>query len=327
MSTEERVHTALTFAWKAATDVGKLRSVNEDSYLAAPGMWVIADGMGGHSAGKLASETSIRVFADRAADVPLGLDQVPELLDTANREIRKIREDEGYDVVGTTLCGVVLVDNGGEESLLLFNVGDSRCYETVDGSGMVQRTVDHSYVQELVDRGEITAEDARLHPNRNVVSRAIGLEDSVAADYWILPRHPQSRLLLCSDGLTGEVEDRVIESVLETAESPIEAADTLMGEIAGTPARDNATLIVLDIAWTDEPAPLDDPGDPPEITVERPKPEAAQAETDSSSDVSPEDDGIIDAVPGRRTVDSVKSPSNGPLVDRVPSDIRHKDGE
>lgn len=301
--------------WSAATDVGKKRAVNEDSHLAADGMWVIADGMGGHAAGKLASETAIQAFADRAGDIPLELSEVPELLDVANQRVRAVGRENGHEVMGTTISGVVLVDNGGEDALLLFNVGDSRCYEVDETEGLVQRTVDHSYVQELVDRGEISADEARTHPDRNVVSRAVGLEDAISADFWILPQSASSRFLLCSDGLTNELDETFIADILLDEDDPQAASALLMESVAETPARDNTTLIVLDASWV--AAEQDDTSDDGlGTTVERNLEQGNVSEPDPLSTAD-----LIDSVPGRVAEPDARVESSELVVDGVPADL------
>jgi protein phosphatase len=271
--------------------------------------------MGGHSAGKLASETAVQVFADRAGEIPFELSDVPELLQAANDRIREIGRDEGYEVIGTTLSGIVLVDNGGEDTLLLFNVGDSRCYEVNNGGDLVQLTVDHSYVQELIDRGDISEDEARTHPDRNVVSRAVGLEDTVLADFWLLPRAGASRFLLCSDGLTNELDESYIAATLQTEPDPGDVSALLMNSVAETPARDNTTLIVLDTKWFD--AEGDEADDDLGTTVE-PK---------FLADVKPEPAAeLIDSVPGGVVGTDGKFEPSEPVVDGIPSDLHSGEG-
>lgn len=316
---DERLERAdLRIVWSALSHVGKVRDVNEDSFLATAGMWVVADGMGGHSAGRAASEIVIDTCMERTGGEPLSLEDVPSMLDSANQKVRKRSLADGHETMGATVCGVALVDNGGEDALLAFNVGDSRCYALDPVGSLTQLTTDHSYVQELVDRGEIRPEDARTHPNKNVVSRAIGIEESVSADFLLLPKDPACRLLLCSDGVSGELGDDAIAVILREASTPAEASVNLLAEVLSGPARDNATVVVLDVVWTGVDSISASKTDDGETTIPR-------------SGHQPDDDGagtesdipqlsVIDQVPGFVAPDAV-SRSIGPLVDRVPGHL------
>ena len=314
----------LLIEWGAVTHVGKVRAVNEDSFLATPGMWVVADGMGGHSAGRAASEIMINAAAECADGEPLTLADVPSVLERANQVVRQRALAEGYETMGTTVCGVALVDNGGEDALLVFNVGDSRCYEVVADGDLVQLTTDHSYVQELVERGKIAPEEARSHPNRNVVSRAIGIEDTVAADFIVLPRRSASRLLLCSDGVSGELTDEQIAEILVNADTPADASELLLKEVMSGQARDNATAVVLDISWTmSDPTP-DGNGVGDQTTIpkaKRPSPGAPQSDGPGEASAV-----IIDEVPGFIAPEA-DTRTTEQLVDRVPGVVPTEEDE
>jgi len=236
----------IAYRWAAATDVGKRRQVNEDSYGAFDGLFVVADGMGGHAAGDVASKLAVAVVERYADLVPLSLEQVSELVAEANGVVRNHALTDGPDGMGTTMVGVAAIDNAGEPGLAVFNVGDSRCYELVDGVAR-RVTTDHSLVQELVDAGTISEGEAETHPERNVVTRAIGIEDKVAADFVVLDPTRVTRLLLCSDGVSGELRSDELSNILGTDGSPDAVAEMMIGDVLQRAARDNATVIVIDV--------------------------------------------------------------------------------
>lgn len=232
--------------WGGVTHVGKVRRLNEDAMLAAPGVFVVADGMGGHAAGDEASRLVIAAFAAIATGDALALSVIADVIDDANERVRDYAGEHGHDGMGSTVVGALLIDNAGEDSLVVFNVGDARCYVLIDDE-LTQLTSDHSLVQEMVDQGELAPGQARSHPQRNVVTRAIGIEPSVSADFVVAPSVGWMRLLLCSDGVHGELPDERISAVLRSAESPQAAAQTLIDAVLEGRAADNATAMVVDI--------------------------------------------------------------------------------
>lgn len=239
--------TPLTVA--SATDTGRRRSVNEDSLLASPPLFVIADGMGGHEAGDVASTAVVEAFTallDRGA---LTVDAVTACIDDAKRSVGAKGEDTGR-VLGTTLIGAAVTVEGGADYWLIFNIGDSRAYRYARGC-LTQISVDHSVVQELLDAGSIDGEEARTHPDRNVITRSIGAGGG-DVDYWLLPVEPGERLLLCSDGLTSEVPDSRIAGLLERAADPATAARTLLDAALEAGGRDNVSVIVIDVPGATE---------------------------------------------------------------------------
>ncbi len=230
----------------AATHVGKIRKVNEDGFGIAPGAYVVADGMGGHKSGDVASSLALEAVRDLVAGGIPSVALLTAVVDDANAHVRDHAASEGRIGMGSTLVGALVVRNSDALSVAVVNVGDSRCY-TLVGGHFRQVTTDHSLVQEMVERGELTTEQARTHPDRNVVTRAIGIDESVAGDFVILPELPVSRLLLCSDGVHGELSDEAISSVLNYFEDPQEAADAVIARVLESPARDNATAVVVDV--------------------------------------------------------------------------------
>jgi protein phosphatase len=227
------------------TDRGLRRELNEDSFIASDPVFAVADGMGGHEAGEIASGICVRVLAgmpqlatgERTATAAV----VQQYLMTADERIREATGSRA----GTTLTGAVVVEQMGLPYWLVMNIGDSRTYRLSQG-GFSQVTVDHSEVQELVDAGEITPEQATVHPRRHVVTRALGTGDETEADYWLLPVEEGDRILICSDGLNAELTDEHIFRILSTVGHPQDAVDALIQSALRSGGRDNVTVIVVD---------------------------------------------------------------------------------
>lgn len=232
-------------AYGFGTDRGLRRELNEDSFIALEPVFAVADGMGGHEAGEVASSICVRtlgassIIGSRTPHFTAG--DLEELIREADQ---RIRSDAGGHA-GTTLTGVVLVEESGAPYWLFFNVGDSRTYRLSNGT-FGQISVDHSEVQELVDIGRITEEQARTHPRRHVVTRALGTGDDAEADVWLMPVEEGDRILLCSDGLSGEITDEGICTVLSTVHDPQEACDELIAATLRSGARDNVTVVIID---------------------------------------------------------------------------------
>lgn len=235
---------SLGLLWGAATHQGARRKLNEDSYLARGSVFFVADGMGGHDAGEVASAAAVEVLAPLGGAEVVGVQDVRCRVRAAHDAVRAIETAPGRGA-GTTLAGVALTDQGGEPYWLVVNVGDSRTYRSADGV-LEQVSVDHSEVQELVDAGRITAEQALTHPRRHVVTRALGAPDDPEPDFWFLPVHAGDRMLVCSDGLTAELSDRRVAEVLMVEPDPQSAAERLVGEALAAGGRDNITVIVVD---------------------------------------------------------------------------------
>ena len=229
-----------------ASDRGLRRDQNEDSLIAADPVFAVADGMGGHEAGEVASSICVRTLGE-AAFVGQHLPEVgaPELQALIRAADEGIREATGGRA-GTTLTGAVLVRESGVPHWLVFNVGDSRTYR-LTGGVLQQITVDHSEVQELVDLGQITPDEALIHPRRHVVTRALGTGSDTEADYWLIPVEPGDRLLVCSDGLTGEVSDGQLEQILSSVANPQDACASMVLAALRSGGRDNITVLVVDV--------------------------------------------------------------------------------
>jgi len=239
----------IRFSHGAATSVGRVRQVNEDSYLAVPPLFVVADGMGGHGSGDLASRIAIEEMSACVALRPLFAEAVLTALQHANQHII---ERDAASKMGTTVTGLAALETAGGDHLMVFNIGDSRVYRLA-GNRLEQLTVDHSEVQELVLAGVITREQARTHPRRNVITRALGSDSGLLPDHWLLPAVGGDRYLVCSDGLFSELPDEVILPLL-AAGSPQQAAESLVAAANDAGGRDNVTVVVVDIDADDDGA-------------------------------------------------------------------------
>lgn len=236
----------------ASSLVGQVRSANEDSYLVTDELVAVADGMGGHRAGEVASAETVEVL--RAAGGSRSVEDLVAAVHRANRSINeRAAEDDELRGMGTTVCVVGLVRYDDEDELAVLNVGDSRVYLFAAGE-LTRMTEDHSLVETLVREGRISAEEAEHHPQRNVITRALGVEALVVVDAWLLRPCDGDRLLLCSDGLFGEVgESRIAEILAEDAEPEV-VARRLAAEADASGGRDNITTVVVDVTATGSPA-------------------------------------------------------------------------
>ena len=235
----------LVFA--AATDVGRMRKNNEDSYLSSKPVAAVADGMGGHSAGEVASAIAIEELAALGRRGPWAnetdaTDDLKQAILRANRRIREMAaSDRKLNGMGTTL--VALLEDG--DMVHVANIGDSRGYLLRQGE-LSQVTVDHSLVQELVDDGRLSPEDAERHPQRSVITRALGIDPEVEFDLFTYKLQVGDRLLLCSDGLSDVVEPAQIRKVLLRVRSAQRAARELVTVANDQGGPDNITVIVVD---------------------------------------------------------------------------------
>jgi serine/threonine protein phosphatase PrpC len=232
----------------SATDVGRRRRRNEDCVLAEGSVFVVADGMGGHAAGDVASRLVVDAFRELALRDDLRAADVLAALRTANADMlqssAKHPEQSG---MGTTASGIVVVQAGGQPHWAVFNVGDSRVYRYLDGE-LHQVSVDHSEVQELLDAGLLRPDEAMGYPRRNVVTRSLGHDPMPQVDLWVVPQHPGERFVVCSDGLTDEVGDDVIAEVVRAEDGPQRTAERLVEAALDAGGRDNVTAIVVALA-------------------------------------------------------------------------------
>lgn len=241
--------TSVTLAWAAHTDTGHRREVNEDSLLSQPPVFAVADGMGGHSAGDVASAAVVTRLAGLAGNADLNAESIDLSLSLAVEDMAAGAgvTDHG---TGTTVTGAALASISGLPRWIIFNIGDSRVYQLTSGV-LEQLTTDHSVVQELVDAGSITREEADVHPHGNVITRAVGFHEPPVPDYRILPVQPGMRILVCSDGLTKELTAYGIRHYLMSNPGAEDAATALVTAALDNGGRDNVTVIVLDVLAVD----------------------------------------------------------------------------
>ena len=234
------------------TDKGLVRANNQDTYRTEMtedglGLIVLCDGMGGARAGNIASERAAERFMEtiRTAD-PAKADTdtlsqiVEQAVEQANTEVFELSQSSpSYNGMGTTLVGGICVD----DRIVLANVGDSRAY-VIDGENIAQMTEDHSLVAEMIRTGRLTPEDARHYPGRNLITRAVGVEDRVQADFYEITLHEGQTLMLCSDGLSGMITDAHIAGILSHAASKEEACERLIEEACKAGGSDNITVVL-----------------------------------------------------------------------------------
>lgn len=235
----------VTLSWGIATDIGNKRAHNEDSVIAERIVFAVADGMGGHSAGDVASNAVVTRLAEVAGDGFMNAESVMTALMGATIDISHALDERGVGS-GTTATGVAMTMHSGHPYWVVFNVGDSRVY-FFERNVLTQMTVDHSVVQELVSAGLITEEDAEHHPDSNVVTRAVGFNAPPEPDFWLIPVTSGSRILICSDGLTREVDHRRLRLHLAAGLNSEETAQALIDAALAEGGRDNVTAIVIDV--------------------------------------------------------------------------------
>ena len=231
-----------TLVWGARSDVGLIREHNEDSFLVQAPLFCVSDGMGGHAAGEVASAITVKTISQvaphTADDVALG-----GAIEQANLAvIEGSRSGVGKPGMGCTATAVIIDKN----IMAVAHVGDSRAYVLHAGK-LVRVTHDHSYVEELVDAGEITADEARVHPDRSMITRALGSDPNMYADHFLIEVGEGDRIILCSDGLSSMVTDSMIETIAVSCATPQQAADNLVAEALTQGGHDNVTVIVVDI--------------------------------------------------------------------------------
>lgn len=233
--------------YAAVTHRGTVKSVNEDSVLAESPVFVVADGISGCERGELASGLVTQLMAQLAHDPHLVPDRVADAVTDAHRAVRESQQRDGHRAA-TTLCGAVALRMGGMAYWMMFNVGDSRVYRITGADREIEQiSVDHSHVQELIDAGVITPEQAARHPERNVITRAVGAEQPFEADYWLVPMIGGERLLICSDGLLREADFAEVARIACARNPPDEAVSSLLDLALSASARDNVSIIVVDV--------------------------------------------------------------------------------
>ncbi|MBS2966319.1 serine/threonine-protein phosphatase [Actinocrinis puniceicyclus] len=238
----------LTVRSAAATDIGRVRKHNEDNAFVGTKVFVVADGMGGHAAGDLASALAVARLRRLDEVNCLDAETLRAHLALANADILDTAEaDPQREGMGTTVAGLGLTSIAGTYHWLVFNVGDCRVYR-YGGGELAQLTIDHTEVAELVAAGKLTAEQAWAHPRRNVVTRALGADPAPPADVWIVPAGRGERFVVCSDGLPLEVADAQLAQTLDALPEAAAAAAALVRQAVAAGGRDNVTVIVVDTA-------------------------------------------------------------------------------
>jgi protein phosphatase len=229
-------------SWGARSDVGLVRSHNEDSFLIRTPCFAVCDGMGGHAAGEVASSIAVETIGEKAPatadDTLLGA-----AIEAANQAVIKgAEEGRGKPGMGCTASAALIDGN----RMAIAHVGDSRIYLLHAGT-LVRVTRDHSYVEELVDAGQITADEARVHPSRSIITRALGSDPDMYADHFSIEVSNGDRVILCSDGLSSMVPDSEIESLAVSSATPQQAANNLVSAALTAGGADNITVIVVDV--------------------------------------------------------------------------------
>ncbi|MEM7141406.1 MAG: Stp1/IreP family PP2C-type Ser/Thr phosphatase [Actinomycetota bacterium] len=240
----------IEFRWGTATDVGQVRQANQDQLLTAPPVFVVADGMGGHNGGEVASAIAVDEMAK--AEGVASVDDLIEAVQVANREIvDRSKIEPELRGMGTTMVAFVGMMVGDKQRIGVANVGDSRLYRA-EAEELVQLTEDHTLVEALVRDGRLTPEEALTHPQRNIVTRALGIDEKVLVDTWELGPVVGDRYVLCSDGLFNELREADILEVLHRVDDAGEAAVELVTGAVTAGGRDNVTVVVVDVVAADE---------------------------------------------------------------------------
>lgn len=240
-STSRTRRGALT-SFGSRTDIGCLRDHNEDSLVVSPPLFAVADGMGGHAAGEIASEIAVNTLAERAPSHPDGT-ALAQAVEEANREvIRASFDGRGREGMGTTMTAAMLEG----ERLVIAQVGDSRAYLLHQGK-LQQLTRDHSLMADMIEAGQLTPEEARIHPSRSVITRALGSDQHLHPDIYEINVEGGDRLLVCSDGLSSMIRDETIENTMRRVQDPQRCAAQLVNEAIAAGGHDNVTVIVVEI--------------------------------------------------------------------------------
>ena len=234
--------------WAYQTDVGMVRRANQDAVMSNGNLFVVADGMGGHQGGEVASGITTEHFLDLGEVATV--EQLEQAVIDANTKIRERgAAEKGLDGMGTTVVAIAVLptnEPGGPLHFAAANVGDSRLY-LLENEALRQVSIDHSLVEELVRAGQLTEHEALRHPQRNVVTRALGADSNVDVDTWVLRAQVGQRYLLCSDGLVNEVPNGEVSKVLANTADPQEAVGILVDKANEAGGRDNISVLIIDV--------------------------------------------------------------------------------
>jgi serine/threonine protein phosphatase PrpC len=278
----------------ARTDVGRVRDHNEDGYLVDTdlGLVAVADGMGGHRGGEVASATALDTLREAFTDSG---DLSAAVVAANDAVFERSSADDAVRGMGTTMTAAALE---GERTLLVGHVGDSRAYLWRDAA-LTRLTTDHSLVEELIAAGELTEEQAERDPRRSMITRALGLELGVAVDVVTVELQGGDRLLFCSDGLTTMIREAQTQAILAEAPEPGDAAHRLVEAANAAGGADNTTVLVVDVVEEDD--------DPPDADRDQ---EARAPDTDPGPglEAPPGDPEVIDATDTTDTTDAIPDP-------------------
>lgn len=232
------------------TDVGRKRTINQDSIFVSetkigklPNLFIVADGMGGHKAGDVASKTSVNLFVDFVSNTDMTdpVNIIDAGIKIANDEVYEMAQtNPDYVGMGTTFVAATVIDN----KVYIANVGDSRLY--LIGRDIVQITRDHSLVEEMVNLGEIERNEARTHTKKNIITRAVGVEKSVVADIFQIDISEGDKILLCSDGLSNMVEDYDIKRIIANSDNLEDAIHKLIDKANFNGGKDNISVVLVE---------------------------------------------------------------------------------
>lgn len=233
------------------TDIGRKRSANEDSVFASlepigllPNLFIVADGMGGHNAGEVASSFCVDFFVNRLLEIKSGtpVDIIKKAIESTNKELlHRANSSSEFMGMGTTFVVATIIDN----TLYVANVGDSRLYTI--GSVLKQITEDHSLVEIMVKTGEIDKEEAKTHPKKNIITRALGANHEVYADFFEVSLEDISYILMCTDGLTNMVDDNEIMDIISNLDNVEKAAQTLITQANNYGGIDNIGIVLISV--------------------------------------------------------------------------------
>jgi serine/threonine protein phosphatase PrpC len=262
----------------ARSDIGRARRRNEDAYLVSDPLFAVADGMGGHRGGNVASSLALEILqaAEAAGDEGATAQLTQTIMEANQRVLERAESDRDLRGMGTTLTALVTEDARAH----LAHVGDSRAYLLRQGN-LQQLTEDHTLVQRMVREGRITTEEAGTHPQRSILTRALGVEEDLSVDELTLDLHPGDRLLLCTDGLSSMVDRARIQEILEREEDPQAVCDRLIDAANRAGGDDNITVVVLDFL-EDQGAKAEEGttvAPAPREQAPAPRPEAPEAPT------------------------------------------------
>jgi PPM family protein phosphatase len=289
------------------TDTGRQRRDNEDSAFARAPVFVVADGMGGAQAGEVASRIAIEAFEHGLPGEGSPEERLATRVREANHQIyERSRADRGRAGMGTTLTAAYVDD----AHVAIAHVGDSRAYLFRDGT-LQRLTQDHSLVDELVRRGKLTEEQAAEHPQRSIITRALGPEPDVEVDTWTYPARPGDVILLCSDGLTSMISEERVKEVLAAHENLDAAADALINEANEAGGRDNITVVLFRLEEADGE---DTVGEDTMVGVAVPRQPPPDGDADGRADpISAADEGR------GSTAVAVAPPPTRPKIKRTPA--------